>query len=158
MGFLLRPRKPVALGREDWILLALATAKRNLHPVQLQKLLTLLGREFPKLTTQPFYNFGSISAGQFSLELQREANLLAIVGQLAVDVTDRGSREYRLTQSGLERARKLESGADPDALAFLRRTAAWVRTRSVDQLMNGPAEPTAAAPTPRPNPPPLGRR
>ena len=158
MGFLLGPRKPVVLGREDWILLALATAKRNLHPIQLQRLLALLGREFPKLTPQPFYNFGSISAGQFSLELQREANLLAMVGQLAVDVSDGGTREYRLTPSGLERARKLEGRADPDALAFLRRTAAWVRTRSVDQLLNGPAEPTPAAPAPGPNPPPLGRR
>jgi hypothetical protein len=158
MGFRLGSRKPVLLGREDWILLSLAAAKRSLHPVQLQKLLFLLGRQFPKLTAEPFYAFRSVSPGQLSEELKRDVNLLAMLGLLAIDVTDSGEREYRPTPQGLERALDLESRADPEATGFLRRMAAWVRTRSVDQLLHGPAEPTPAAPLPLPKPPPLRRR
>jgi hypothetical protein len=154
MGFL-GSRKPVLLGREDWILLALAVAKRNLQPIQLHKLLALLGREFPKLTAGPFYAFGSGNGGQLSVEVNRDANLLAMLGVVAIDTTN-GEREYRLSPRGIERARDLESRADPEALGFLRRMAAWVRTRSVDQLVNGTAEPTNAAPPPR-KPLPLRR-
>lgn len=147
MGFRFGSRKPVLLAREDWILLSLAVAKRNINSVQLQKLLCLLGQQFPKLTAQPFYTFGSLSAGQFSVELKRDANLLAMVGQIGIDSIENG-REYRLTAHGAERARDLESRADPEAFAFLRRTAAWVRTRSVDQLMNGAPELTTTASAP----------
>jgi hypothetical protein len=154
MGFL-GSRKPVLLGREEWIVLALAVAKRNLQPIQLHKLLFLVGRQFPKLTAGPFYAFGFANGGQLSVEMNRDANLLAMLGVLAIDTTS-GEREYRLTPRGIERARDLESRADPEAIGFLRRTAAWVRTRSVDQLLNGP-EPTAAAPPLAPKPPPLRR-
>jgi hypothetical protein len=155
MGFL-GSRKPVLLGREDWIVLALAVAKRNLQPIQLHKLLALLGRQFPKLTSQPFYAFGSANGEQLSVEVNRDANLHAMLGVIAID-TASGEREYRLTPRGVERARDLESRADPEALGFLRRMAAWVRTRSVDQLRNGPAEPTTEAPPPSPKPLPLRR-
>jgi hypothetical protein len=136
MGFL-GSRKPVLLGREDWIVLALAVAKRSLHPVQLHKLLSLLGKQFPKLAGA----FASGDGARISVEVRRDANLLAMLGVIAID-TSSGEREYRLTPRGIERARDLESRADPEAMGFLRRTAAWVRTRSVDQLLEGPAEPT----------------
>ena len=147
MGFRFRSPKPVLLRREDWILLSLAVARRNLHPVKLHKLLSLLGREFPNLTAEPFYGFRATDNGQFSVEVNRDVNLLAIVGVIAIDLPN-GEREYRLTPQGLERARDFESRADPEAMGFLRRTAAWVRTRSVEQLLDGSAEPTAATPPP----------
>jgi hypothetical protein len=154
MGFL-GSRKPVLLGREEWIVLALAVARRNLQPIQLHKLLFLVGRQFPKLTAGSFYAFGAANGGQLSVEMNRDANLLAMLGVIAIDTTS-GEREYRLTPRGIERARDLESRADPEAIGFLRRTAAWVRTRSVDQLLNGP-EPTTAAPPLPPKPLPLRR-
>jgi hypothetical protein len=155
MGFL-GSRKPVLLGREDWVVLALAVAKKNLQPIQLQKLLFLVGRQFPKLTAQPFYAFGSTDAGQFSVEANRDVNLLAMLGQVAIETTGDG-REYRLTPHGLQRARDLESRADPEAMGFLRRTAAWVRTRSAEQLLPGSAEPTIGATLPPPKPLPFRR-
>jgi hypothetical protein len=157
MGFRLRSRKPVPLSREDWILLSLAAARRNLHPIQLQKLLYLLGRQFPKLTAEPFYAFGASSTGEFSVEVNRDTNLLAMLGLLAIESTS-GDREYRLPPRGIERARDLENRADPEAMGFLRRTAVWVRTRSVDQLLHGPAEPTTAPSLPPPKSLPLRRR
>jgi hypothetical protein len=158
MLFRVSPRKPVLLGREDWTLLVLATAKRTLLPLQLQKSLYLLGQRFPRLTAGAFYTFHAISSGQFSEEVSRDANLLAILGLVSIDAIDPGGRGYRLTPAGLERARELENRADPDALQFLRRTVAWVRTRSVDQLLHGPAEPESPAPLPTTKPPSLPRR
>jgi hypothetical protein len=81
-----------------------------------------------------------------------------MLGLVSIDVIDPGGRGYGLTPTGLERARELESRADPEAIQFLRRTVAWVRTRSVEQLLNGPAEPATPAPLPANNPPLLRRR
>ena len=148
MLFRVGPRKPVLLTREDWTLLVMATAKRTLLPLQLQKSLYLLGQKFPRLTAGAFYAFREISSGQFSEEISRDANLLAMVGLVSIDVIDAGGRGYRVTPTGLERARELENRADPEATQFLRRTVAWVRTRSVDQLLHGPVEPESLAPLP----------
>jgi hypothetical protein len=81
-----------------------------------------------------------------------------MVGLVSIDVIDPGGRGYRVTPPGLERARELENRADPDAIQFLRRTVAWVRTRSVDQLLHGPVEPASPAPLQTPNSPSLRRR
>jgi hypothetical protein len=158
MLFRVNPRKPVLLAREDWTVLVMATAKRSLLPIQLQKSLYLLGQKFPRLTAGAFYTFRAISSGQFSEEVSRDANLLAMLGLASTEVIDPGGRGYGLTPKGLERARELESRADPEAIQFLRRTVAWVRTRSVDQLLHGPAEPATPAPLPTTNPPFLRRR
>jgi hypothetical protein len=158
MLFRVGPRKPALLAREDWTLLSMATAKRSLLPIQLQKSLYLLGQRFPKLTAGAFYTFGATSSGQFSVEVSRDTNLLAMIGLVSIDVIDPGGRAYRVTPKGLERARELEERADPDAIQFLRRTVAWVRTRSVDQLLHGPVEPASPAPLPTTKPPLLRRR
>lgn len=134
-------RKSILLAREDWTLLTLATAKKSLLPIQLQRSLYLLGQQFPKLTAEAFYTFRTISSGQFSEEVYRDANLFALLGQVSIDTLESGGREYRITPKGLERAHELERRANPDAIQFLRRTVAWARTRSVDQLVHGPIEP-----------------
>jgi hypothetical protein len=158
MLFRVNRHKPVLLTREDWTVLVLATAKRSLLPIQLQKSLYLLGQKFPRLTAGAFYSFRATSSGHFSNEVSRDANLLAMLGLVSSDVLDPGGRRYGLTPKGLERARELESRADPEAIQFLRRTVAWVRTRSAEQLLNGPAEPATPAPLPTTNPALLRRR
>ncbi len=145
-------RKPVLLSREDWTLLTIATAKRSLLPIQLRKSLYLVGQRFPKLTAGSFYSFSATSSGPVSAEVSRDVNLLAMIGLVAIDVTAPGERAYRVTPMGLERAQKLEKQADPDAFQFLRRTVAWVRTRSVEQLLQGPDEPASPASLPPTNP------
>ena len=158
MMFRVGPRKPVLLTREDWTLLVLATARRSLLPIQLQKSLFLLGQKFPRLTAGAFYSFRMTSSGQISEEVSRDANLLAMLGLVSIDAIEPGGRGYGLTPNGRDRARELESRADPEAIQFLRRTVAWVRTRSADQLLNGPAEPATPAPLPATNPSILRRR
>ena len=133
-------RKPVLLAPEDWTLLSMATAKRSLLPIQLQKSLYLLGQRFPKLTAEAFYKFEATSSGLASLQVSRDADLLRLTGLVSIDVIAPGGRAYRVTPKGLERAQELEKRADPDAFRFLRSTVLWVRTRSVEQLLNGPVE------------------
>jgi hypothetical protein len=158
MLFRVGPRKPVLLTREDWTLLVMAAARRSLLPIQLQKTLFLLGQKFPRLTAGAFYSFRATSSGPISEEVSRDANLLAMLGLVSIDAIEPGGRGYGLTPKGLERARDLESRADPEAIQFLRRTVAWVRTRSVEQLLNGPAEPESPAPPPTTPPSSLRRR
>ena len=125
-------------------------------PIQLRKSLYLVGQRFPKLTAGSFYSFSATSSGPVSAEVSRDVNLLAMIGLVAIDVTAPGERAYRVTPMGLERAQKLEKQADPDAFQFLRRTVAWVRTRSVEQLLQGPDEPVSPASLPPTNPPLFG--
>lgn len=157
MLFRVGQQKRSPLAREDWTLLSIATAKRSLLPIQLQKSLSLLAETFPKLTKEGFYSFRATSSGQFSQEALRDANLLAMTGLVSIDVVDPGGRGYRATAQGLSRARELEGRADPEAMQFLRRTIAWVRTRSVDQLVHGEGEPASPASLSM-TPPPLLRR
>jgi hypothetical protein len=157
MLFRVNRHKPVLLTREDWTLLVLATAKRSLLPIQLQKSLYLLGQKFPRLTAGAFYSFRATTSGQFSNEVSRDANLLAMLGLVSSDI-DPAGRRYGLTPKGVERGRELESRADPEAIQFLRRTVAWVRTRSPEQLLNGAAEPAIEAAPPTADPSVLRRR
>ena len=157
MLFRVGSRKPSRLAREDWTLLSIATAKRILLPIQLQKSLYLLGQRFPELTAEGFYRFRATNSGQVSQEVLSDANMLAMTGLVSIDDIEPDERGYRVTANGLERARELEQRADSDAIQFLRSTVAWVRTRSVDQLLHGPAEPAPPAPLPTTRPPSLRR-
>jgi hypothetical protein len=125
------------------MLLSIAAAKKSLAPIQLQRSLYLLGQQYSKLIGPGFYSFRTISSGQFSEGVYADADELAKKGLVSMDVSETGQREYRVTAAGLDRARSVEKSVSPEIVSFLRRTGAWVRTRSVDQLVRGPLEPAA---------------
>lgn len=131
------PRKASAITREDWALLAIA-ATRGLTPVQLQRTLYLLGQRFPKLSASGFYEFRPIGAGDFSEQIYRDAEALSEKGLVTIGESEReGTREYRVTPAGAERARLLERQLRSPVLHELRTVVAWARTRSVEQLGRG---------------------
>ena len=132
-------RKAV-VGCQDWTLLVLA-ASDGLFPIQLQKSLYLLGQRSPELTQTGFYVFQPVASGEFCEKVYTDVDALSKNGLVSIRFSEReGSRTYRVTPAGAERARKLEKHVRPDLIQFLRKTVAWVSTRSVDQLLRGSLE------------------
>lgn len=132
-------RKAV-VGCQDWTLLVIA-ASDGLLPIQLQKSLHLLGQRSPELTRTGFYEFQPVGSGEFSEQVYADVDSLSKNGLVSIRFSERdGSRIYRLTPAGAERAKKLEKHVRPDLIQFLRKTVSWVSTRSVDQLLRGSVE------------------
>jgi DNA-binding PadR family transcriptional regulator len=143
-------RKPFVPARRDWTLLSIAASDRRLLPVQLQKVLYLVGRRFSTLTKNGFYEFRSISSGHFSEEIYADVDALSKEGLVTIEhsVHD-GLRHYRATTAGVERARKLQKQLPSEVVEYLRNVVTWASGRSVDQLVResfGPREMTRSEP------------
>ena len=141
MGF--RPgshsRKAI-VAREDWALLVIA-ASEGLLPIQLQKSLFLLGQRIPELARTGFYEFRGVVGGDYSEQIYSDANAFARKGFVSIQFSEEdGSRRYRVTPAGAERAKNLEKLVPPDLGQILRKTVSWVRTRSTEQLLRGSSE------------------
>lgn len=127
-------RKAV-VAREDWFLLVVG-ASDGLLPVQLQKALFLLGQRFPELSRSGFYEFRPVSSGDFSEQVYVDATALLKKGLVSIRFSEsEGSRKYRLTRAGVERATKIETLVPPALAQSLQRIVSWVSTRSVGQLL-----------------------
>lgn len=139
MGFFLGgTRKPFVPRREDWALLCIAASRRRLLPIQLQKVLHLVGRRFPDLDAGGFYQFRSISSGHFSDAIYADAAALAKNGLVSIEYSERdGLQHYRATQAGHERAKKLEKLMKAEVVQYLHNVVTWASSRSVDQLVRG---------------------
>jgi DNA-binding PadR family transcriptional regulator len=93
------------------------------------------------LTRTGFYEFQPVASGEFSAQVYADVDSLSKDGLVSIHFSEReGSRIYRVTPAGAERARKLEKHVRPDLIELLRKTVAWVSTRSVDQLLRGSVE------------------
>jgi hypothetical protein len=127
-------RKAV-IAREDWPLLVMA-ASDGLLPIQLQKSLLLMAQRFPELKSTGFYEFRMVGGGHFSEQIYADADSLAKKGLVSIRFSERaGSRQYRATTAGAERAKKLEKLMRPELAQALRKLVSWVSSRSMDQLL-----------------------
>lgn len=144
VGFLgSRPRKAV-IAREDCVLLVIA-ASDDLSPVQLQKSLFLLGQRFPEVVGTGFYEFRPVGGGDFSEQIYLDADGLSKKGLVSIRFSEQdGSRRYRLTPAGVERAKNLEKQVLPALSQSLRKLVSWVKTRSINQLLRGSTETTGS--------------
>ena len=119
----------MALTRQDWNLLAIAAAGgAPLSPVQLQKVLFLLGCEQKAAAGKDFYSFSPYNYGPFDKHVYEDAEALAIDGLVQIQ---RGRwADYSATGAGLAKATKLEASASADAVAYLRKVVQWARSLS----------------------------
>jgi hypothetical protein len=115
--------------------LAIAQAKGEaLTPVQLQKILFLLGKEMPAATGKAFYSFHPYNYGPFDSQVYSDAELLSDMGLLSIQRPSRWA-EYAVTPAGLVRAAELEKQASSEALSYLRKIVEWARSLSFQQLV-----------------------
>jgi len=124
------------VNREDWTLLAVAAAEGEpLTPVQLQKVLFLLGKHYPRTTGPEFYHFSPYNYGPFSQRIYSDADALASQGLLRVSRRPgQNFDEYAITPHGVERARRLPV-AEP-ASKYLKDVVAWARKLSFRELVS----------------------
>lgn len=123
--------------REDWTLLAIASAGgQAVTPVQLQKILFLLGSKLPDAVGREFYQFEPYNYGPFDVTVYRDAEALAARGLVATQAAP-GQRwtSYAATPAGLRRAEQVRRGANTDAVAYLSKVVAWARALSFSDLV-----------------------
>jgi uncharacterized protein YwgA len=124
--------------RKDWTLLAISFAEGEpMSPVQLQKTLFLLGRNFPSEVGQDFYEFTPHYYGPFSATIYDDAAQLAADGLVRVERQPwRSWAEYTATPRGMARAGDLNKHAPPQAVLYLKATVDWARSLSFQQLVS----------------------
>jgi hypothetical protein len=124
----------MTLKREEWALLAIAAAKgERLQPVQLQKVLFLLGKELPGAVGKDYYHFTPYNYGPFDSQAYADAEALAAEGLVSIERPCRWA-EYAATPAGLRRATELATDNHP-AWAYLQRVVEWARGLSFKALV-----------------------
>jgi len=122
---------------QDWTLLAICAAKgKGLSPIQLQKSLFLLERQFFEDLVEPFYEFVPYNYGPFNVKIYEDAEVLEEFGYITI-TQPKGHRlkSYQATVSGLGFAAKLRSDASPGALKYLDEVVIWVLGLSFRDLV-----------------------
>ena len=129
----------MSVRRQDWTLLAVAAADGDwLTPVQLQKVLFLLGDRQAAIVGSDFYRFRPYNYGPFSADVYKDAEALAAVGLLEIEVEAprRAWALYRATPEGLRQARNVAAAVSPASVEYLRRLVEWARSLSFHQLVS----------------------
>lgn len=125
--------------RKDWALLAIAAAGgRPLTPVQLQKILFILGEEKADRVGRGYYKFRPYNYGPFSADVYQDADILDSMGLVDVDqgTASRSWSTYRATPEGISKADELRARAPSDAVKYLDALVAWAMKLSFQQLVS----------------------
>jgi hypothetical protein len=125
------------LDRSEWILLALnAAEKKRLSPVQLQKILFLLGDRRPESVGSNFYAFRPYHYGPFDADVYHDADALAARKLVLLDeAKGRTWRAYVLTRIGQKNAELLEQRAPRKTVLYLRKLVEWAEPLPFESLV-----------------------
>ncbi len=124
---------------KDWTLLVIAQAgARPLQPVQLQKVLFLLGRNLSpsSLLTKQFYTFRPYDYGPFSAKVYEDAEGLETEGLISISRPPESSFNlYRATEAGIARATELKRDLPPQATTYLESAVRFAQDHSFNELV-----------------------
>lgn len=126
------------MGRSDILLTVLAAANgQSFTPAQLQKALFLVTTNTPHLFDEgSIFNFEPYDYGPFDKAVYDEANLLRAIDLCEIRPSTSGRwNTYSATDAGVERGHMLISQIQPDAAAYIRSVAEWVRQQSFSSLV-----------------------
>jgi hypothetical protein len=123
--------------RQDWVLMATQfSGKRGLSPVVLQKSLFLLGAELPGEVGINFYRFEPHNYGPFSKYIYQDAELLAEIGQLAIERNPNSYPLYCITGAGRDRVIAIEGEVSVRARNYLELVVQWAENLSFPRLIS----------------------
>lgn len=129
----------LAMHRRDWALLTLAAAAgEELTPVQLQKVLFLVGERQRDKVGRGFYVFSPYNFGPFSADVYADAEQLEREGLARIDrgAPGRSWSLYAITPEGTERAREVALKAPQGLPEYIGRLVAWARPLTFQQLVS----------------------
>jgi uncharacterized protein len=116
-------------------MLAIGLAKgRGLSPVQLQKVLFLLGKELPFEVGQNFYNFRPYNYGPFNKAVYQDAEALSYAGYVSIANLGRLD-EYSATPEGLNYAEQIKQSAPPRGVEYLSKVVEWAQSLTFSALV-----------------------
>lgn len=125
----------VTMERKHWTLLAVAAAGgERVSPVQLQKVLFLLGREMPDAVRSGYYEFRPYNYGPFDSAVYADAQILADEGLININRPYRWD-EYSVTPKGVAVAQRLRDDASPGAVVYLEKVVHWALSLSFQDLV-----------------------
>lgn len=109
-----------------------------LTPVQVQKILFVVGRELPNAVGSSYYRFRPYNYGPFSSEVYEDADALADAGLVVVD---RPSKErpwatYAATPAGIAAARKLSEEVPEESTWYVESVVKWATRLTFQQLVS----------------------
>lgn len=115
------------MDRKHWNLLVIAAARgRPVTPVQLQKVLFILGRELPGEVGGEFYDFKPYNYGPFDAAVYADAESLSSEGLVNINRPQRWN-EYAATPLGMEKAEALRKDLPDRVVAYLDRLVGWAQ-------------------------------
>ena len=126
------------MDRCDYVLAVLAAADGASHePVQVQKLFFLLDKKIPRLVGGPHFKFEPYDYGPFDSRVYHELDALARSELVEVSTAGYSNRRtYRTTPAGLVRGAELLGTLPDNAVAYIRKLSAWVRSLSFASLVS----------------------
>jgi len=123
--------------RRDWTLLVLAVAEgKPLTPVQLQKVLFLIGQNVPQEHRPEFYDFVPYDYGPFDVTVYQDAESLQKDGLACIrPVPGRQWSEYAATRAGLEVAERIKKSLAPWITKYIQALVEWASNLSFQEIV-----------------------
>jgi hypothetical protein len=123
---------------EDIVLAALSPGGASTYSaVQIQKSLFLIDREIPKLVNGPHFNFKPYHYGPFDKGVYEVVGKLEASGDMEVDRDPNlRIRNFRLTQQGIERGRRVMDAIPKKAKDYIERVSSFVRQSTFAGLVS----------------------
>ncbi|MEO0049613.1 MAG: hypothetical protein ABIK42_00515 [candidate division WOR-3 bacterium] len=126
------------LTRRDWTLMVISLAEcQGLSPVQLQKILFLLGKKLGDKLGNDYYQFIPYHYGPFCADIYNDIADLSNEGYVAVTRTPPFERAtYFITPKGVKRAQQLLGECDEEIATTIKRLVNEILPLSFWQLIN----------------------
>jgi len=116
-------------------MLAIGSAKgRGLSPVQLQKVLFLLGKELPTVVGTDFYHFQPYNYGPFDKAVYQDAEGLSYAGYVSIASSGRIT-EYSATPEGSDYAEQIRARAPRLGTEYLTKIVEWAQSLTFSELV-----------------------
>lgn len=124
------------MNRDEWNLLVIASANRPVTPVQLQKVLFLIGQNVPEESLgRGYYRFVPYNYGPFSPSVYSDAEALAARGLVSVASSDAGYKQFSATNSGTDAAARVRNAISEDLSNYVKELTGWAQSLSFQDLV-----------------------
>jgi len=125
------------MNRKDFLLLAVAAAEGNpLTPVQIQKIIFLIGKADLKESPTPYYEFEPYDYGPFDVSIYRDAEELESEGLVYRPSSSKGYwTDTIISTKGSAAAEALGRQLSKETNDYIKDLTAWARIQSFSALV-----------------------